>query len=94
MQINEKLLKTGAIKIQRVTDTTDNNGFLRTGIQRDGYVVLGGRAVYPSQGGKNGFYMPFSEANTWTLKCMNWDMTSNVFASIQLTVDVIYAEVS
>ena len=94
MQINEKLLKTGAIKIKRVTDTTDNNGFLRTGIQRNGYVVLGGRAVNSGLGGKNGFYIPFSEGGTWTLKCMNWDMTSNVFASIQLTVDVIYSEVS
>ena len=89
MQINEKLIKTGILKIKRVTETTDTNGFLRTGINGSKYYVLGGRAV-----SKNGFYIPFSESGPWTLKCMNWDMTSNDFASIQVTVDVIYAEIS
>ena len=94
MQINEKLLKTGTLKIKKVTATTDNNGFLKTGIQRNGYVVLGGRALSTGSGGKNGFYIPFSEGATWTLKCMNWDMTTTGFVSTQITVDVIYAEVS
>lgn len=87
MKINEKLIKTGILKIKRVTATTDSNGFLRTGINGSKYYVLGGRAV-----SKQGFYIPFSEGNPWTLKCMKWDMTSTEFASIQVTVDVIYAE--
>ena len=89
MQINEKLIKTGILKIKRVTGTTDTNGFLRTGISGSNNYVLGGRAV-----SKNGFYIPFSEGGPWTLKCMYWDMTTTGFVSTQVTVDVIYAEIS
>ena len=90
MQINEKLLKTGILKIKRVTSTTDSNGFFTTGFSKNGYVVLGGRQV--AGVGINGFYIPYSTGAEWTLKCMNWDMTTTGFVSTQVTVDVIYAE--
>ena len=92
MRLNPSLIPND-VKIRRVTATTDSNGFLRTEFSRNGYVVLGGRAVNTGAGGKNGVYIPFSEGATWTIKCMNWDMTSTAFASIQLTVDVVYVEI-
>ena len=87
----KKYVDTNTFKTLRVTATTDSNGFFRTGISRAGNVVLGGRTVTGGVG-RNGFYIPFSEGITWTLKCMNWDMTTTGFVSTQITVDVIYAE--
>ena len=92
MKLNPSLIPD-EVKIKRVTSTTDSNGFFTTGFSRTGYVVLGGRTAVGAVGSTNGFYIPYSTGAEWTLKCMNWDMTTTNFVSKQITVDVVYVEI-
>ena len=90
MKINSNLI-FDKVKIKRVTSTTDSNGFFTTGFSKRGYVVLGGR--YANTNGKNGFYIPYSTGAEWTLKCMNWDMTTTGFVNQTFSIDVVYVEI-
>ena len=86
-QVNSKLTE---IHVTTITEVTDANGYVNSHLRDDDVTIIGTR-VLCSTGSRSSFGIPFANNATYSIRCLDWDLTPHVNKEVTVRIAYIIA---